>query len=273
MLEFLKFIWQSVLISSHIGFGVFFFIEAACVFIGAALLWKKHKAEKWEAWQELAMKTAFAILLILFIVSALFVAPFIQYRESDAAKNEQRASNATLASQIEDLKKELTEKDVLIQSNTIDFERELSANEDTIVFRYDDKFERMKKDRRLAATELLVHLEKGDMDSFTNAPDSPELDEVLGLFDDLGRFWKKKEVSDEILYQNFYDYMRTYCQPAEIYITATERDDPTAFENIKPLLDCLTQIDAEKSTSTVQKSIWSKADEITALKDEIELTK
>jgi hypothetical protein len=145
MLEFLKFIWQSVLISSHIGFGVFFFIEAVCVFIGAALLWKKHKAEKWEEWQELAMKTAFAILLILFIVSTLFVAPFIQYRESDVAKNEQRA--------------------------------------------------------------------------------------------------------------------------------ATERDDPTAFENIKPLLDRLTQIDAAKSTNTVQKSIWNKTDEITALKDEIELTK
>lgn len=272
MLEFLKFVWQSLLIGSHVGFGVFFFIEAACIVIGAALLWKKHKAEQWEELEEMAMKWAFAILLISFVVSTLFVAPFIQFHTADAEKNEQQALNAKLVGWVAILEKQLTDKDTLIQSNAIVFEQELTVEENAIAFHEDDEFNgaTLKKERLIAATELLKHLKKGDVDTMA---ESPELDEVLGFFDDLGNFWKKKELSDDILYQDFYDYMRTYCQPAEPYIITSERDDPTAFENIKPLLDRLTQIDADKSKTTFQKSIWSRSDVITALNDEIELTK
>jgi hypothetical protein len=52
-----------------------------------------------------------------------------------------------------------------------------------IIFKYDDKFESMKEDRLKAATSLYSHLQKGDLNSLTNAP---ELDDVLGVFDDLG---------------------------------------------------------------------------------------
>jgi hypothetical protein len=198
------------------------------------------------------------------LASIFFATAFFQtWSDQKALKEKAESDNIQLTM-------ELKEKDALIQSNVIAFEHELSANEDAIAHRYDDKFERMKKYRYKAATELLKHLKKGDMGSLT---DAPELDEVLGLFDDLGHSWKMKDVSDEILYQYFYDYIRTYYQPAEIYITNTERNDPTAFENIKPLLDRLTQIYAEKSKVTLQQSIWSRDDEVTALKDEIELTK
>jgi hypothetical protein len=198
-------------------------------------------------------------LASIFFVTAFFLA----WSDQKTSKDKAEADNIQLS-------KELKEKDALIQSNAIAFEHELSANEEALALRYDDKFMSMKKDRHKAAAEMLKHLKKGDLNSLT---DAPELDEVLGFFDDLGLFWKKKEVSDEILYQHFYDDMRTYCQPAEIYITNTERDDPTAFENIKPLLDQLKKIYAEKSKLTFQQSAWNRNDEITALKDEIELTK
>ena len=138
-----------------------------------------------------------------------------------------------------------------------------------IIFKYDDKFESMKKERSEAAAELYGHLQKGDLNSLTNAP---ALDDVLGVFDDLGFYWKNKEVSDEVLYQEFYDSIRTYCQPSEFYITNAQRDEPDAFENIKPLFDHLTEIEAKKTKTTIEKCSWSKTDELTALKNEIDVT-
>ncbi|HEY2329362.1 MAG TPA: hypothetical protein VGI63_06070 [Verrucomicrobiae bacterium] len=140
-----------------------------------------------------------------------------------------------------------------------------------IVFKYDDKFESMKKERWKAANELYAHLQKGNLNFLTNAP---ALDDVLGFFDDLGFYWKNKEVSDEVLYQEFYDSMRTYYQPSQFYITNTQRDEPAAFENIKPLFDRLTEIDAKskRSKTTIKNCNWSKTDELTALKDEIDKT-
>jgi len=65
--------------------------------------------------------------------------------------------------------------------------------------------------------------------------------------------------------------MRTYCQPSQFYITNAQRDEPTAFENIKPLFDHLTEIEAKKSKTTIEKCNWSKADELTALQNEIDV--
>ena len=85
MWEFLGF-WRGCLFEGwHIGEGAFAWIEGLCFLIWAGTLWlkKTHRLRKeWENYEEKIMKCAFLIFAIAFLISTLFVAPYIQYRDA-----------------------------------------------------------------------------------------------------------------------------------------------------------------------------------------------
>jgi hypothetical protein len=86
-MQFLKFWWDCLLYGWKIGYGVFSFIEAACVVVLALLLWRSKTHAVAKKWEETVMKLAGLLLLASFFVSTVFVAPYAKKSESDAVKN------------------------------------------------------------------------------------------------------------------------------------------------------------------------------------------
>ena len=84
---FIKFWWDCVVEGFHIGDGFFGFIEGLLFFIAAGLGWDskfkhlKKYTEEWEHVEKMIMKWTFVITLALFVISTVFIAPFLKYRE------------------------------------------------------------------------------------------------------------------------------------------------------------------------------------------------
>jgi len=83
--DFIRFWWHCLLEGWHIGEGCFAWIEGICFLVAAGLHWRGHRQRKaWEdKWEPKILKAAFAIFSISFLVSTVFIAPFLQFRDSE----------------------------------------------------------------------------------------------------------------------------------------------------------------------------------------------
>ncbi|MGD1089748.1 MAG: hypothetical protein ABR955_13660, partial [Verrucomicrobiota bacterium] len=133
---------------------------------------------------------------------------------------------------------------------------------------YEDKFDAMKDTRSLAASEVNEYFQNGNWNAVEN---TKELDLILDFFDDLGFYSENGQMSDEVLHQEFYGSMRTYCQPAERYIKETEIDEPTVWNHVLLLFKRLTDIEATQSKTTEEHCNWPKSKLLQYVQDEIDL--
>lgn len=130
-IQFLLFWYKCVMEGIHVADGLFAIIEGGCIFIGALLHWHdripilKKYTEQWEKWEGTAMKWAAAIFIVSFLISTVFIAPFLQFRE----KNKEIV---TLQSKITSLNAARDEKAILVKETA-----QLLANQ---LFQYTDGF-------------------------------------------------------------------------------------------------------------------------------------
>jgi hypothetical protein len=85
--QYLRFLWECLHKGYELGEHAFFTIETFCSLTGLGLLfYKKAKPDKWKHWEETVMKIAFWIFVSAFLVSTIFVAPFLQYHEAEESR-------------------------------------------------------------------------------------------------------------------------------------------------------------------------------------------
>ncbi|HUE40695.1 MAG TPA: hypothetical protein VMO75_02095 [Chthoniobacterales bacterium] len=122
--------------------------------------------------------------------------------------------------------------------------------------RYDQEFEELSEDRAKAASAIHTYLRLRDWDAVTDS-DLDGLENVLDFFDDIGFEWRHGLISGPLLHQHFYYYLRLYCQQGSSYITAVRASDaPTTWENVIPLFNELTRIEAKKLHCDPAKCSW-----------------
>jgi len=82
MWEFLRFWWHNIRSGWNLGSGIFATIETFSV-IGAIVLGCLQRfRHKKEGWESITMKAAVGLLMISFLISTGFVAPYLQYKEA-----------------------------------------------------------------------------------------------------------------------------------------------------------------------------------------------
>ena len=134
---------------------------------------------------------------------------------------------------------------------------------------YDEKFDKMEKQRVLAATALKEYYQKKNWDNVTNSTDS--LDDVLGFFDQLGYDEQHGKISADVAWEYFYDDIADYYQGSFEYIGISEKDDPTWFENIKPLYEDVVKVQAGRRNLSTSEVRISGKDYLEYLRTEIDL--
>jgi hypothetical protein len=150
---------------------------------------------------------------------------------------------------------------------------EHNAYRTDLVLRYQDKFDHLKHERAEGASAILDYLQKGSWDDVDDAK-LDSLEEVLGLFDELGFYWKHGQLSAAVLYEHFYDYMRIYCQETRGYIEEQQRaESPDVWEYVRPLFENLAQIEAKKTHRRPEDCRWDRAGLEEGLKAEIRLNR
>jgi hypothetical protein len=134
---------------------------------------------------------------------------------------------------------------------------------------YDEKFDNMEKKRISAATVLKEYYEKKNWDAVTNSTD--DLDYVLGFWDELGYDEQHGKISANVAWEYFYDDIADYYQGSIEYIAVAQKDDPTWYENIKPLFDDVTKIQAQRKHRLPADMKISGKDYLEYLRSEIDL--
>jgi hypothetical protein len=85
--EFLKFWGGCIVAGWHIGDGIFGAVVEFCLLTSAGLfflklVFKKFNWKKlWKKWEEIVMRGAFILFLGSFLIAAVFVAPFLEYKK------------------------------------------------------------------------------------------------------------------------------------------------------------------------------------------------
>jgi len=127
-----------------------------------------------------------------------------------------------------------------------------------LILRYQDRFEdKLVTERAEAAAAINEYLQKGNWDAVTNQDDIDSMEDVLGFFDELGFYWKHGEISSDVLYEHFYNDMRTYCQATMGYIHDDQRRESKAdWECVEPLFNELTRIEAKRNGVNVTNCVW-----------------
>lgn len=130
-----------------------------------------------------------------------------------------------------------------------------------LVLRYQDKFneEKMTRYRAQGSMAISEYMQKHDWNSVTNEDELDGLENVLDFFDELGFYWKSGDISGEVLHEHFYFAMRTYCQETTNYIhRAQEKGYKANWENVEPLFNVLTKIEAAKVGKSATNCIWDE---------------
>ena len=127
-----------------------------------------------------------------------------------------------------------------------------------LVLRYQDRYEEKLTDARAQAAKAITdYLQTGNWQSVTNQANLDALEDVLAFYDELGFYWKNGEISSDVLYEHFYYDMRIYCQPTIGYIHANQKtDSPADWENVEPLFNELTRIEANKTGKSIKDCTW-----------------
>ncbi len=136
---------------------------------------------------------------------------------------------------------------------------------------YDQKFDKMVQERISAATALKEYYQKGNWDAVTNSTDG--LDYVLGFWDNMGYDEQHGKISANVAWQYFYDDIADYYQGSFEYIAISQKDDPTWFENIKPLFDDVTKIEGKRRNRQPAELHISGTNYLEYLRSEIDLKK
>jgi hypothetical protein len=136
--------------------------------------------------------------------------------------------------------------------------------------RYEERFRELRDNRIKAATAIYGYLQLRNWDAVADS-DTDGLDDILDFFDDMGFDWIHGQISSTLLHQYFYYYVRMYCQETGSYITLARADDPTVWENISPLFDELTRIEAKKLHAASGACRWNQPSLEDSLKAEIRL--
>jgi hypothetical protein len=128
-----------------------------------------------------------------------------------------------------------------------------------MILRFEDKFdEKLLRERAEAATAISEYLKTRNWVVVTNDYELASLEDVLGFFDELGFYWKNGEVSEDVLYEHFYDSMRTYCQETEGYIRKEQaKDSITDWEYVKPMFVELTKMEVKKTGRSQADCVWT----------------
>lgn len=142
-----------------------------------------------------------------------------------------------------------------------------------LVLRYQDRFEdKLASERSEAAAAITEYLQKGNWDAVTNQDGIDSMEDVLGFFDELGFYWKHGEISSDVLYEHFYNDMRTYCQATMGYIHENQKAESKAdWEYAEPLFNELTRIEAKRNGMNVTNCIWDMKTLRDNLKSEMRL--
>jgi len=90
MLDAVCFWWRCVLEGWHIGHRAFAFIEGTCVIVLAIAHWHRPTEEwvKHHKPEGTVMKWAALVLGVSFVLSTLFIAPYLQWKEANRAKED-----------------------------------------------------------------------------------------------------------------------------------------------------------------------------------------
>jgi hypothetical protein len=140
-----------------------------------------------------------------------------------------------------------------------------------LVLRLDAKFDGMKEERAEAARAVSAFLGKGSWDAVSDQ-ERDGLDDVLGFFEEVGFLWKTNRVSAEEVHEYFYDDLRMYCQESLGYMDEQRRElSSSYFENVEPLLEATTRVEAKKIGRPVSDCKWDKDVLEESLKAEIRL--
>jgi hypothetical protein len=110
----------------------------------------------------------------------------------------------------------------------------------TLALKYQDEFEGATacKARATAAKQFKEHKKYNN--------ETKEIEEVLDIFEDIGFYVMHDEISPEVAHHHFYHWIRGYVQTASEYIDNYRREQPTAYDHCKFLLEQTTAVEAKK---------------------------
>src|ERR1700733_5294744 len=143
-------------------------------------------------------------------------------------------------------------------------------NTDTL-HEYEDLFDSKISQRISAATALNEYHQKANWNLVTNSTDG--LDYMLSFWEDLGYDEQHGKISAEVAWEGFYDDIEAYYQGTAEYIASAQKDDPTYFENIQPLFDDVTKIEAQKRHLLPSQLRMRDKDYLEYLRSEMDLKK
>lgn len=116
-----------------------------------------------------------------------------------------------------------------------------------------DSEDSYRRRRTAAATieKLQPHL--ADLECYGD--ELSEIDDALDVLEDLGFYVLGEQISPEAAHHHFYWWIQGYWCCARDYITAiqTKGQDPTRWENIKPLFDVTSDIELQRSKGELTK--------------------
>jgi hypothetical protein len=128
-----------------------------------------------------------------------------------------------------------------------------------LAFHFEENFDKLHQERVAAATAINEYLAKGkNWNSVTNEDELDGLENVLSFFEELGYQLKNEQVSGDVLHEYFYSDMRTYCQESFSYMREQQKKESKAdWENVEPLFNELTRIEAKKNNTSITNCVWS----------------
>jgi hypothetical protein len=83
MLEFIRFWFECFCSGWETAHGVVDVIGSVAGLVSAVFLFRKRSEKHRKEWEDFVMKTAFCVFIGAFLISTIFVAPFVQFRESN----------------------------------------------------------------------------------------------------------------------------------------------------------------------------------------------
>jgi hypothetical protein len=104
--QFWAFWKECIALGGGICWNTFLLVDSICILVASGLLWRKFKyRQRWNQWETVVMKWAFAFLVCTIVASIIAIAPYIKHQNS-------LDSERGLKKQIAVLKKDLeTERD------------------------------------------------------------------------------------------------------------------------------------------------------------------
>ena len=124
----------------------------------------------------------------------------------------------------------------------------------TLALHYEKIFDsEMKSDRSMAAR--LLRDENHHLSEISNPEQKKKLegiDPVLDLLDTLGFYMKGDQISDVVMHQHFYYWIRGYWLAARPYIEAWQSDphEGPRWEHIEPIFDATCNVECSNGKTT-----------------------